>query len=85
LPNERRIRIQEAQKHADPVDPDSDPDPQHCLEEEQWRPLLLLLLSLGRGELQRRLLQVHRHVAEGGREQSIGAINETKILQFKVS
>jgi hypothetical protein len=24
-----RIRIQEAQKHGDPVDPDSDPDPQH--------------------------------------------------------
>ncbi len=22
-------RIQEAQKHVDPVDPDSDPDPQH--------------------------------------------------------
>jgi hypothetical protein len=25
-----RIRIQEAQKHVDPVDPDLDPDPQHC-------------------------------------------------------
>ncbi len=25
-----RIRIQEAQKHVDPVDPDSDPDPQNC-------------------------------------------------------
>ncbi len=24
-----QIRIQEAQKHVDPVDPDSDPDPQH--------------------------------------------------------
>jgi hypothetical protein len=23
-------RIQEAQKYVDPVDPDSDPDPQHC-------------------------------------------------------
>jgi hypothetical protein len=28
LLNDRRIRIQEAEKH---VDPDSDPDPQHCL------------------------------------------------------
>jgi hypothetical protein len=27
-----RIRIQEAQKHVDPVDPDSDPDTQHCFE-----------------------------------------------------
>ncbi len=27
LLNDRRIRIQEAQKHVDPVDPD--PDPQH--------------------------------------------------------
>jgi hypothetical protein len=33
---DRRIRIQEAQKHVDPVDPDSHPDPdsypdpQHC-------------------------------------------------------
>jgi hypothetical protein len=25
------IRIRDAQKHVDPVDPDSDPDPQHCL------------------------------------------------------
>jgi hypothetical protein len=33
LLNERRIRIQEAQKHVDPVDPDpeSDPGPQHLL------------------------------------------------------
>jgi hypothetical protein len=31
LLGDRRIRIQEAQKHVDPVDPDSDPDPQHCL------------------------------------------------------
>jgi hypothetical protein len=34
LLNDRRIRIRilEAQKHVDPVDPDpdSDPDPQHC-------------------------------------------------------
>jgi hypothetical protein len=31
LLNDRRIRIriQEDQKHVDPVDPDSDPDPQH--------------------------------------------------------
>jgi hypothetical protein len=31
LLNDRRIRIriQEAQKHVDPVDPDSDSDPQH--------------------------------------------------------
>jgi hypothetical protein len=34
LLNDRRIRIQEAQKHVDPEDPDpdSDPDPQHWLE-----------------------------------------------------
>ena len=31
LLNDRRIRIQEAQKHVDPVDPDSDPDPQHWI------------------------------------------------------
>ncbi len=32
LLNDRRIRIriQEVQKHVDPVDPVSDPDPQHC-------------------------------------------------------
>jgi hypothetical protein len=32
LLNDRRIRIriQEAQKHVDLVDPDSDPDPRHC-------------------------------------------------------
>jgi hypothetical protein len=66
------------------MDPDSDPDPQHCLEEEEWRPLLLLL-PLGRGELQRRLLQVHRHVAEGSRELSIGQSNNNKILHFKES
>jgi hypothetical protein len=29
--SDKWIRIQEAQKHVDPVDPDSDPDPQHCL------------------------------------------------------
>jgi hypothetical protein len=29
LHNDRRIRIREAQKHVDVVDPDSDPDPQH--------------------------------------------------------
>ncbi len=28
-----RIRIQEAQKHVDPVDPDPDSDGQHCLEQ----------------------------------------------------
>jgi hypothetical protein len=28
LLSDRRIR--EAQKHMDPTDPDSDPDPQHC-------------------------------------------------------
>jgi hypothetical protein len=32
LLNDRRIRIQEAQNHVDPVDPDSDPDPQHWSE-----------------------------------------------------
>ncbi len=34
-----RIRIQEAQKHVDPVDPDpdSDPDPQHCFIEAQGK------------------------------------------------
>jgi hypothetical protein len=26
------IRIREAKKHVDPVDPDSDMDPEHCLE-----------------------------------------------------
>jgi hypothetical protein len=26
-----RIRIQEAQKHVDPVDPDPYSDPQHCM------------------------------------------------------
>jgi hypothetical protein len=31
LLGDRRIRIQEAQKHVDPVDPDPDSDPQHCL------------------------------------------------------
>jgi hypothetical protein len=37
LLNDRRIRIQiqEGQKHVDPVDPDSDPDPQHCLTVER--------------------------------------------------
>jgi hypothetical protein len=29
------IRIQEGQKHTDPTDPYSDPDPQHC--GELWR------------------------------------------------
>jgi hypothetical protein len=29
--DDRMIRIREAQKHVDPVDPDSDPDPQHCI------------------------------------------------------
>ncbi len=28
--DDRRIRIRMAQKHMDPTDPDSDPDPQHC-------------------------------------------------------
>jgi hypothetical protein len=32
LLNNRRIRIQEAQNH---VDPDSDPDPQHCFKDNQ--------------------------------------------------
>jgi hypothetical protein len=27
------MRIREAQKQMDPMDPDSDPDPQHCLHE----------------------------------------------------
>jgi hypothetical protein len=33
LLDDRRIRIQETQKHMDPTDTDldSDPDPQHCL------------------------------------------------------
>ena len=30
LLHDRRIRIWKAQKHVDPVDPDSDPDPEHC-------------------------------------------------------
>jgi hypothetical protein len=30
LLNDRRIRIQEAQKHVNPLDPDPDSDPQHC-------------------------------------------------------
>ncbi len=29
--DDRRIRIREAQKHVDPVDPNSDPE--HCLKE----------------------------------------------------
>jgi hypothetical protein len=29
LLNDRRIRVQETQKHVDPVDPDSDLDPKH--------------------------------------------------------
>jgi hypothetical protein len=29
------IRIREAQKHVDPVDPDSDPDPQHCFKDKK--------------------------------------------------
>jgi hypothetical protein len=36
--SDKWIRIQEAQKHVDPVDPDPDSDPQHCLK-------LTLLLS----------------------------------------
>jgi hypothetical protein len=28
--DDRGIRIQEAQKHVDPVDLDPDPDPEHC-------------------------------------------------------
>ncbi len=31
IPLDLWIRIQKAQKHVDPVDPDSDPDPQQCL------------------------------------------------------
>ncbi len=33
LHDDRRIRIREAQKHVDPVDPDldSDPDPEHWM------------------------------------------------------
>ncbi len=45
LLNDRRIRIriQEAQNHSDPGDPDSDPDPQHCLP-DIW-PVALCLKS----------------------------------------
>ncbi len=31
-----RIRIQEAQKHKDPTDPDLDSDPQHCFGPKLW-------------------------------------------------
>ncbi len=30
------IRIQEAQKHTDPTDSNSGPDPQHCMYDHQW-------------------------------------------------
>jgi hypothetical protein len=38
LHDDRRIRILEAQKHVDPVDPDSDsdPDPQHCFQHHPY-------------------------------------------------
>jgi hypothetical protein len=37
LLNDRRIRIREAQKHVDPVDPDPDSDPEHCLKVYKFR------------------------------------------------
>jgi hypothetical protein len=29
------------QKHVDPVDPDSDPDPQHCMNHSEYARILL--------------------------------------------
>jgi hypothetical protein len=34
--SDKWIRIREAQKHVDPVDPGSDPDPGHCEKEIKW-------------------------------------------------
>jgi hypothetical protein len=36
IPLFKWIQIQEAKKHADPVDPDSDPDPQQWSREILW-------------------------------------------------
>jgi hypothetical protein len=43
LHDDRRIRIQEAQKHVDPVDPDSDQEPQHWM--VQMQAILAAMLS----------------------------------------
>jgi hypothetical protein len=56
-----RIRIQEDQKHVDPVDqdPDTDPDPQHCPVSKSFFSIVVtgrrrLLLGLGPGASQSR-------------------------------
>ncbi len=46
------IRIREAQKHMDPLDPDADPDPQHWFKPQVPKTLVFVLQAIRDGVIE---------------------------------